>query len=318
MTFPKPRTERMAFILDRAVNQRFEHSWCPLRFDTELGPLVVQVSCDALAMDGERVNVDAATLFELGEILGAMPLTPKLVDEIAIRADHRLAPQPEFPVRDSPEAQADHSARVDAELERAGARRGDLVANVGKDWVLVSRVLSRQARQEGRAANYGWLVGADELQGGKWRGIPTEPTVSRASLRALQGVGTRHNVHHSDYSQTARFAHRRAELAGRPIDLFAFADEHPAAKAIAHDAPWNSGIDAGGLPEPATDVKGFPATSLRKVGGELAAGGALFGAAAGFAMARSGGAIGGAIMGALLGLAVSRAELKPPKPEQKA
>jgi hypothetical protein len=170
------------------------------RFDwVELRP-GLEVFADALKVDGVRVTVSAETAQRVADLLGASLTTPLIEDEVYARAAVRLPP---FTIPTGPDASWEqtvwHSRKIDEALTKLGAEPGELVATVGKSWVLVNalRLPTGGARiVEGHevAANYGWHS----------RGAP-HPAVS-GGTPVWQSVGLRHNLKHHDYSQTLRLA----------------------------------------------------------------------------------------------------------------
>lgn len=250
--------ERSARILAEVRRGNYQHSWCNMR----VGELVLAVSCDALKIDGVRVNVDAITQQLIADMLGAVLLTPKLADEIYSRAT-KLSPRPQ-PISSSTQAMIDHSARVDAEIRRAcGEMLGCFPADVGKDWVLVKSIFTQQARSAQKAANYSWHVPTQQYQG-----LRAERSVTGGFV--IQGVGTAHGALHSDYSQIARFARRAALYGQDPVDLaLVYTGKDPGTELVSHEGPlpdWRQpgSDDPSGFPssEPPTKRSGLGPTIL--------------------------------------------------------
>lgn len=279
--------ERSERILAAVKAGRYEHSWCPLELSDGQGTLRLMVSCDALKVDGVRVNVDARTQQLIADHIGAVLLTPKLADEIYARAK-KLAPKPQ-PITSSTQAMIDHSARVDAEVTRVG---GGLVADVGKDWVLAKSIFSQTARAARKAANYGWHVPTQQYQG-----LRAERSVTGGFV--IQGVGTAHDSSHSDYSQVARFVRRVGLFGELPVDLsLVYTGRDPGTALVSHEGPLPDWRQPG-----ADDPRGpgFPSSGGKRssivgpiVGG--AAAGALAVAAGAGAPLVAGAALIGAIL----------------------
>jgi hypothetical protein len=76
------------------------------------------------------------------------------------------------------------------------AVNGQILQTVGKHWVLTNKIA-----KNGMAANYGW-----HFKGQAFGGEKFEPTVSLPNVRVIQGVGTKHDAAHADYSQTCVLA----------------------------------------------------------------------------------------------------------------
>jgi lambda repressor-like predicted transcriptional regulator len=193
-----------------------------IRDGIPLPPMVEVVSgvwvwADALRIDGVRVAVSARTAQLVADALGMSLTTAALEDEIWRAAAIRLEPATFSPTRyriDAWETTVRHSAAVDAQLAGTAAVEGDLVACVGKAWVLDDRLAARP----GRAANYGWH---------SERRAPYRP-VTAGLPNVWQPLAFAHNLDHFDYSQTLRLAalepdaelptHRR-DARGDPLRL---------------------------------------------------------------------------------------------------
>jgi len=207
---------RSAKIVQAVQSGDFEHQWCPIDLTDGANTLRVLVSCDALEIEGVRVNVTARIQQEIADILGAVLLTPKLVDQIFKNATpaNRLSPSRQMrPITSSTAGMIEHSQKVDEIGADSGAAIPPPVANPGKDWVLAKVIFTPGARAKDKAANYGWLT-RERLLGSDG------PTVSLPGVLAVQTVGTHHDAtNHTDYSQIARFAHRSAVFNGQTVDL---------------------------------------------------------------------------------------------------
>lgn len=198
-----PGAERDRLILEAVRAGRYEHEWCPLVLSDGGGQtLTVEVSCDALRIDGVRVSVSARLQQQVADLLGAVLLTPKLSDLIWQKTTGRIPPSPQ-PFTSSTRGMIEHSVRVDA----LAAGKSRPLADPGKDWVLVRSIFTSQARAKHKAANYGWHVASGQL------------AAVTPGLRVIQSVGTTHVNFHDDYSQVARFARVSARAGERPVDL---------------------------------------------------------------------------------------------------
>lgn len=303
--------EREEKILDAVRAGNYELSWCPLELNDGTGTLRVLVSCDALKIDGVRVNVDATTQQQIADIIGAVLLTPKLADEIWKKTAprNRLDPRPQ-PITSSTAGMIAHSGRVDAEILQNGSSGGP-VADPGKDWVIVKSIFSQSARAARKAANYGWHVPDKPYQGLNPEGAVTP------GLYVVQGVGTAHDSAHVDYSQVARFAHRAAKFGELPVDMIdVYTGDSPGNSLVSHEGPlpdWRQPggplngqklVPPRGQPPPAPPVG--TATSSKKPGSTAPIVGVGAGAAIGaLAGGPTGAAIGGAV-GGILGLLIRR------------
>lgn len=205
------KPEAQAMMIEAIRDGDFEVDWSPFRVEDEEGNVLdLFVTSDAIKVDGVRLNVSARTLQAMADEIGALLLTPWLSDQFWLTVDHPISPQtiPTGP-NASKSQMIEASNRVDAALAAAGATPGELVGNVGKDWVLIPDKLSPT-----KAANFGWYV---PRQG--WGGIPgigRTPT----GLWAIQAPpGTKHDPDHADYSQVARLVRRDVTLNGQRADL---------------------------------------------------------------------------------------------------
>jgi hypothetical protein len=173
--------------------------WVPVR----VGELEIRVTSDALRAPvpelGEaaaRLPVSYAEQTIIARALDALPFTQPWWDAAFAVAQIKLAPEPlpAGPSMGSLEYSVRYSRSVDAAIERAGGRPGQLVRDVGKGWILHPRLA------ETGAVNYGWI----------------QP----GTLKPIQTPGARHDPTHQDYSQTCVLVHRTARLlAGGTVDL---------------------------------------------------------------------------------------------------
>lgn len=162
----------------------------------ELAP-GLEVFADALKIDGVRVTVTARTAQRVADLLGATLTTPALEDMLHQYAVHRI---PAFTIPSGPNGSWEqtvwHSRKIDEALSAVHAESGELVATVGKSWVLVNEL----GQRPGKACNYGWHSPS----------APYRP--ASGTDRVWQPIGFAHNAEHSDYSQTLRLARVRGSL----------------------------------------------------------------------------------------------------------
>ncbi len=171
---------------------------------------------DALKIGGVRVCVTAETEQKIADVLGCSLLTPKLADLAWEQRDITLPPFPRGNTNGMSDTQAmlDHSAKIDAALAKINSV--GLVGTVGKHWVIDNDLL----KKPGMAMNYGW-----HFSGPNFQGIDGEPVASllRSSggsfYRLIQGRGTRHDTHHSDYSQVCVLVKNVCEVDGDEYPL---------------------------------------------------------------------------------------------------
>ncbi|MEO7329934.1 MAG: hypothetical protein ABI193_15255, partial [Minicystis sp.] len=189
----------------------------PIRWTTidAGGGLTLTVATDALkaaipeAERPIRLPVSYAETITICRLLGCLPPTNRISDAIWKAAAARPAPVPLVHT----EADARNMATVAFSLahhdniETTPYDPEDLLADVGKDWVLDNGIGVKGA------VNYGWRSFDQRL-------IP----------RAIQPLGYQHDSAHYDYSQLLRPVKREAELNGKPIDLL----DYLGAKISAH------------------------------------------------------------------------------------
>lgn len=216
---------------------------------------IITVSRDTLQIgerdDSFRVSLSASAQLHVAGLLGCRLLTPKLADIIYERAEVKLIPLTQAWWQDGSMAHTrrmlEQSRAIDARLATAGADRDALVANAGKDWVML-RSLPR-----GRAANYGWIGSGKDK--------------SVTGLPIVQSVGTAHDDRHVDYSQLPRFVLRYVQLDGVDIDIDDVLADPSACKLIAHDGPFNPSEAPDTDPAPPPKVTP-PPTRVVTVGDE--------------------------------------------------
>ncbi len=200
------RAARAAAVL-RAVREgvALPIEWKPVHTTWNGRSATVYVASDSLRFgepgdnanpsdwDWVRVAADARTAQQIADTLGVLLPTSKIADLAYQQADVRLTPHTQQPVTATTAAMLRHHAAVEA--ERAG--RTGLLADVGKDWILGSKLwpASHPAHPLGRegAINYGWhTVGP---------ATPNGPYVGHDGLILWQQEGYRHNLDHVDYAQ---------------------------------------------------------------------------------------------------------------------
>jgi hypothetical protein len=189
---------------------KYEMPWAPLKSTIPGHSATFQVSGDALKIAGVRINVSAQLQQQIADALGALLLTPRLLDLLWAERAVTLPPSPQ-PIAATSAAMIAHSARVDALLAKAGGvPKGGIVQTVGKQWV-VSNALEAHP---GRAENMGW-----HFAGPTFGGQAFEPSPTLPGVRLIQGPGWAHDIHHLDYSQVCCLVHRSCVVDGESRDL---------------------------------------------------------------------------------------------------
>lgn len=212
--------------------------------------LRISVMRDALKVDNVRWPATAIDLQRVADELGAMLLTPKVVDLIWLEAgrtgtqfnpviNHRYPGHAkETIVADMPVI--DVSGLVDDKIAEAGDT-GGVIASVGKYWVLTNKLLDGKFGAA-QACNYGWHS----------TGAPYGAVTG--GLKVWQTIGSRHNNEHIDPSQVVRLMHRISFLT-RPgakeevVDLHKVATDPVLAPLISHEGVLRV-LRQPGVPDP--------------------------------------------------------------------
>jgi len=172
----------------------------------------LRVSSDALraSADGklQRLPVTWRETMEICRRLDCVPLTAEISDLIWSQATVKLDVH-SLGEWNTPEQKKASSAgmtsddwvrRFNADLDAQIAGRQGLVADVGKDWILSPRLLTKQAA----AVTYGWRYRTGEL----------------VQKPGADNVEPFHDWHHYDYSQTLRLVQRRTAEGQELLDLY--------------------------------------------------------------------------------------------------
>ncbi len=190
---------------------------------------VFHVFSDALKVGGVRVNVSADLQQQIADRLGALLLTPRLADLVWQNRVVDLDPKP-MSITSSTAAMIEQSNKIENAIPDSD--KGQPVNTVGKHWVLVKSIFSDSAKSKRKAANYGW-----HFQGSNFQGIKGEPTVSLPGVRVIQGVGTVHDMSHTDYSQICQLVLRSCTVDGEERDLADIYTDPELAALVSHEGP---------------------------------------------------------------------------------
>ena len=211
---PNVGPEREKAILQAVLDDKAEVVWADISNTYKDHTATFHVFADALKISGVRVNVSAETEQHIADAIGCMLLTPLLADLMWVQAAVHIEPRPR-PITASTQAMVEHSLDIDKQLAALGNPTG-LIQTVGKHWVIDEPLASNPSK----AMNYGW-----HFKGAAFQGLHGEVVASLmkdasgAYLRLIQGRGTAHDMHHSDYSQTCCLVARECEVDGGPADL---------------------------------------------------------------------------------------------------
>lgn len=231
----------------------YEAEWSDVVSELGGKRAVFSVMSDALKVRGVRVNMSAETQQKVADAVGAVLLTPKLAD---LAWQQRNAALPPFPrqISSSTQAMVEHSAKVDAALEKLGNPQG-LKQTVGKHWVI-----SEGLRGSRMAMNYGWHFAGRDFQG--IRGAECASKLKGEAgqvVRVIQGCGTAHDMHHSDYSQVCVLTSRTCSVDGATWDLLDLLRDRDLSWLASHEGPMTV-LRQPGVPEPTAPVTVLPRT----------------------------------------------------------
>lgn len=153
--------------------------------------------------DGVRLPVTAEELQQIGDLVGASLLTPRVIDLIWLQASVKFDANintgpPSYDIAATMDITHLHGL-IEADIERVGG--SGLVSCVGKYWCLTN-VLEQKGMVEGdwAACNYGWFQVAAPSNG------------VTPGTKLWQTRGYRHNKVHIDPSQTIRLMGNWPEL----------------------------------------------------------------------------------------------------------
>lgn len=215
-----PTRDRELAIRKYVEDGNFEYAWSTITSEHGDHKAEFSVFSDALKIEGVRVNVTAETQQVIADMLDCMLLTPKLADLRWAQRDVTLPPFPRGnPVgMSSTQAMIDHSAKIDAALAKMSDPYG-IIGTVGKDWVIDNALDGKMLYGKSAAMNYGW-----HFVPKAWTGY-SEACASGLKhpdgtvARLIQGRGTRHDLHHTDYSQLCILIHRLCMVDGVEMSL---------------------------------------------------------------------------------------------------
>jgi peptidoglycan hydrolase-like protein with peptidoglycan-binding domain len=199
------------------------------------------VMADALrignAEDAIRVTLTAASAQRVADHFDAVLPTTRICDLVWAQARVRISPCTQTP--DAKMAFTSRMLRHSREVDEKVRGRPGLVENVGKHWVLSNALEGKP----GVAANYGWF---------RPNGVP------------IQTLGTRHNLHHVDYSQVVRLVRRDLVVDGRVRDIEDVGRDPTLHGLISTEAPlrvWRlRGVASQPLPPPEAPRNEDPAS----------------------------------------------------------
>lgn len=232
---PVAGLKREQYFLDRFKASDFDpFIWHTIRSIDDAGnELLLQVTSDALKMDGIRINLSAKTTQLVADLLWASLLTPKLADLIWLQRDVTIEPKLRA-FGSSTVLMISHSEAINRVLKADALYLPEtsLVSTVGKHWVLDNAIAGKFINRVAVAMNYGW-----HFDGAGFQSIKGELAVLPEAKRLIQGRGTRHDCNHTDYSQTASFMSRICTLNGVEHDLVDIMVSAQWAHLVSHQGP---------------------------------------------------------------------------------
>lgn len=212
--------ERESMIVGAVVAQQHDpFEWWGVEVsDKDGNDLTFYIMRDALKIDGVRINVSATGAQQIADVLSAL-LPTALMTDLAWESAFQIPPSPQQ-ITATTKAMIDHSARVDALI---GSHDDELVADVGKYWILTNKLVQRPPGARLPAgivsANYGW-----HFKGENFQGLRGEMAVSLRE-RVIQGVGLAHDRWHTDYCLVPGTRVLTADLRWLPIETINVGDE---------------------------------------------------------------------------------------------
>ena len=217
---PNPTLERELTIRRYVTDGDCEYTWSTITSEYDGKIAEFFVFSDALKVSGVRVNVSAETQQVIADLLGCLPLTPKLSD---LRWSQRAITLPPFtrgnPVgMSSTQAMIDHSSKIDAALASVPKAQG-IIDTVGKLWVLDNSIAGKFINGVEVAMNYGWHFTPRLWSGYSEACASSIKHPDGTPVRLIQGRGTRHDKNHTDYSQVCVLVQKACTVDGVEMDL---------------------------------------------------------------------------------------------------
>jgi hypothetical protein len=221
---------RDALVLQHVQAGQAEVRWTTLT----VGRIRLTVMADALKLGGVRVGAGAGLAQQCADVLGAMLLTPKVLDLMYAARSVTVPPMLQF---DAAQMLTTHwfvkeSSRIDQAIATAGGSDG-LIQTVGKPWMLTNGLLAHP----GHACNYGWHCPPGSVSGGKWQGTAAYPSVTLPSIYVLQQPGYFHNLDEADYAEMMLFMSKACLVDDESRDLSEVLQDATLASLISHEGP---------------------------------------------------------------------------------
>lgn len=230
-----PGAARDTLVLHHVQAGDAEVMWVPLLVANRLELLVMG---DALKLGGVRIGAGAQLAQQCADLLGALLLTPRVLDLMYQSRGLTIEPQTQY---DATQMLTTHwfekeSARIDAAITSAGGPEpGAIVQTVGKPWCVTNALLTHP----GKACNYGWHVPPGSVSGSpaQWKKTPAYLSVSLPGIYVLQQPGFAHGLDEADYSEMIVLMHRSCKLDGVETDLATVLQDSTNASLVSHEGP---------------------------------------------------------------------------------
>jgi hypothetical protein len=171
---------------------------------------IITVATDAVKLDGIRINATYDLAIEIADTFGYSLPTEKISDIIFKYSEIKIRPAPRT-ISSSGIACVQHSRDVDAYIRAIDSTPDQLIADVGKDWII------HPGAKKNLACNFGWHI---ETNKNTWNGIKLHKTKEFENLKVIQPASFVHTRDHSDYSQTIRLVSRDVIIEDQYYDLF--------------------------------------------------------------------------------------------------
>lgn len=195
----------------------------------------IKVMSDAFMVgepdDCVRINATMAGEQKIADMLQMSLITPKIADLIYFNATIQIEPQTQdadYKMSYTSRMVTHSKSVTDAILFIKQPTPSDLIADVGKDWVLSNKLINNDTL----AANYGWHT-KKKPDPNKLNG----PFKCQAGGYMWQTLGTRHNTSHVDYSQTIRLMDREIIVDGNRMYFEEIASNPELCGLVSYECP---------------------------------------------------------------------------------
>ena len=248
---------RDALILKHVIAGDAVYSWVPLVVSPRL---TIHVMSDALKLGGVRVGAGAGLAQQVADVLGAMLLTPKVLELMFNARAITIPPETQY---DATQMLLTHwfvkeSQRIDAAIADAGGLpAGGIAQTVGKPWMISNLLLAHP----GKSVNYGWNLPLGTAN--PWLGVPLYPSVTNTSL-VIQQPSYFHVLNEADYAETILLMHQECLLDGTWTKLATVLADPALAPLVSHEGVLRV-FRQPGVPQVAQVAAGHPSPGIGSV-----------------------------------------------------